>query len=191
MSPNLQYILLVAGEICGILLVLRFMLPLFEVSYYNPFSQAVDFGTRWLCNLFRFIPSAMGGRLDMPAVTVVVLWYSGLAVLALWPLGLSIFWFQYLFYGLVGAALVFLSMVFAAIIISVILSWVSPFTRNPYAQVAMQINYLFCLPIRNILPSLGGLDFSPLFALLLIGIGRNLLLSMTAYDPLSWLMRML
>ena len=53
---------------------------------------------------------------------------------------------------------------FFAMIISVILSWVAPNSYNPGAQLVNQICEPLLAPFRKLLPNLGGLDISPIFA---------------------------
>ena len=58
-----------------------------------------------------------------------------------------------------------------AIFANVVLSWVAPTSTSPYAQLARELPNFLLRPVRSILPSLGGLDFSPaivLFALFAI-----------------------
>lgn len=45
-----------------------------------------------------------------------------------------------------------------------ILSWVAPGSYNPGAQLVNQICEPFLAPFRKLLPNLGGLDISPIFA---------------------------
>ncbi|RCI67665.1 YggT family protein, partial [Pseudomonas aeruginosa] len=60
----------------------------------------------------------------------------------------------------------FLKVFFFALIISVILSWVAPGSYNPGAQLVNQICEPLLMPFRKLLPNLGGLDLSPIFAFL-------------------------
>jgi YggT family protein len=50
----------------------------------------------------------------------------------------------------------------------VILSWVAPNSPNPILQLIEEISSKLLEPIRKFIPSAGGLDFSPIFALILI-----------------------
>lgn len=56
--------------------------------------------------------------------------------------------------------------IFSIIIIAgVLLSWVSPDPYNPIVQAIYGISEPFLAPFRRLIPSLAGLDFSPLIAL--------------------------
>jgi len=54
------------------------------------------------------------------------------------------------------------------IIGGVILSWVQPKNSNPFLEIVIEISDKILLPLRGLVPSAGGLDFSPLFIFILI-----------------------
>ncbi len=54
------------------------------------------------------------------------------------------------------------------ILIYVILSWVSPGSYNPAAMLLSTIAETALKPFRRLIPSIGGLDLSPLFAIIAI-----------------------
>ena len=61
-----------------------------------------------------------------------------------------------------------LRIIFYAVIGGVIISWVSPNSSNPFLQLIEEISHKALSPIRKYIPSAGGLDFSPLFILILV-----------------------
>ncbi|MFL2715023.1 MAG: YggT family protein [Gammaproteobacteria bacterium] len=63
-----------------------------------------------------------------------------------------------------------LRIIFYAVIGGVIISWVSPNSSNPFVQLIEEISHKALSPIRKYIPSAGGLDFSPLFILILINV---------------------
>jgi YggT family protein len=68
------------------------------------------------------------------------------------------------------------------IILGAILSWFSPDPYNPLVQAVYSLSEPILLPFRRVIPSFGGLDFSPLIALLcfqLLGtLGQQIVLSL-------------
>ena len=54
------------------------------------------------------------------------------------------------------------------IIGGVVLSWVQPKNSNPFLEIVIEISDKILLPLRGLIPSAGGLDFSPLFIFILI-----------------------
>ena len=75
---------------------------------------------------------------------------------------------QLLIWSLIGVTALFLKIFFWAMIISIILSWVAPGSHNPGAELVNQICEPALAPFRRILPNLGGLDLSPIFAFLVL-----------------------
>lgn len=62
--------------------------------------------------------------------------------------------------------------VFAA----VILSWLPLGVDNPFVRLIRAITEPVLAPVRRLLPSAGGLDFSPIVVLILLQVIRNVLL---------------
>lgn len=66
------------------------------------------------------------------------------------------------------------------ILIRVILSFVQINPYHPAVQMVYQLTEPILEPIRNIMPRTGMIDFSPLIALLLLGLLRRLLFMLVA-----------
>tara|TARA_Y100000996_G_scaffold399864_1_gene369297 strand:- start:2625 stop:3149 length:525 start_codon:yes stop_codon:yes gene_type:complete len=87
---------------------------------------------------------------------------------------------QYEILTLLGVAIVqvfmaVLRIIFFNIIGGVILSWVRPKNSNAFLQLIEEISDKSLAPIRKFIPSAGGLDFSPLFVLILINLLESFL----------------
>ena len=86
-------------------------------------------------------------------------------------------------YAVVNLILTILDLYWWVVIISVILSWLAAFdvlnTRSQAAQLVWRtvdaLTEPLLRPIRNVLPSVGGLDLSPLILLLAIQFLQNLI----------------
>ena len=63
------------------------------------------------------------------------------------------------------------------IIVQVIISWLNPNVYNPITTIMYQISEPILKPIRQFIPSSGGLDFSPLVALIIINLLMILIIS--------------
>jgi YggT family protein len=77
---------------------------------------------------------------------------------------------QLLVWSMIGVTSLFLKVFYFAMIISVILSWVAPGSYNPGAQLVNQICEPLLAPFRKIMPNLGGLDISPIFAFIALNL---------------------
>ncbi len=76
--------------------------------------------------------------------------------------------------ALVGLVLTVLSLYTWVIIIRALISWVSPDPYNPIVQILRQLTEPVLRPLRRLLPPrmTGGLDVSPILAILLIQLVR-------------------
>lgn len=71
--------------------------------------------------------------------------------------------------ALAGVLDIVLQLLMIVILINALLSWVRPDPSNAIVQILERISGLVCGPIRRIIPTnLGGIDFAPFVALLLI-----------------------
>lgn len=70
----------------------------------------------------------------------------------------------------------FLTVMQFAIIARALLSWFDRGMRSPVAQILVQITEPIMAPIRRVLPSAGFIDFSPIVAILLIWVLRQMLM---------------
>ena len=177
------YIIQTLGQLYLLVAMLRFVLQLVRADFYNPLSQfAIKATQPILAPLRRFIPSVMG--LDLAGLVFVVLVQFILMCLVLSVAGLPAgeMLHYILAWSLIAVAALFLKIFFFALIISVILSWVAPGSQNPGAQLVHQICEPMLAPIRNLLPNLGGLDLSPIFAFISINLLERLVITNLAVN---------
>ncbi|TLX53380.1 YggT family protein [Stutzerimonas nosocomialis] len=160
------YVLQTLGSLYLLIVLLRFILQLVRADFYNPLSQFIVRATHPLLRPLRRIIPSMGG-LDLASLVLAVLLQMVLMALTLLlAYGTTGNPMQLLVWAIIGVTGLFLKIFFFALIISVILSWVAPGSHNPGAQLVNQLCEPLLSPIRRILPSLGGLDLSPIFAFL-------------------------
>jgi len=165
------YIVQTLGSIYLLIVLLRFILQLVRADFYNPLSQFVVKATQPLLKPLRRIIPGFGG-LDLASLVLAVLLQLLLmvAVLTLMGYGVGGYLLQLLVWSIIGVTALFLKVFFFALIVSVILSWVAPGSYNPAAQLVNQICDPLLAPIRRILPNLGGLDISPIFAFIALNL---------------------
>lgn len=59
-------------------------------------------------------------------------------------------------------------LLFAAIIIQIVASWINPHSYHPIINLARSISEPIMAPARKLIPPMGGLDFSPIFVILFL-----------------------
>jgi YggT family protein len=64
-----------------------------------------------------------------------------------------------------------------AILLRILVSWLSADPYNPIVSLIYGITEPILAPIRRVIPSMGGLDLSPLIALILIQMAQRVLLT--------------
>ena len=159
-----------AASLYLVLVVLRGMLQTARADFYNPISQFVFRATNPpLRVLHRVIPGR--GRFD-PAVLVLAVVVQVIAILTTLllagfalPSPLTL-----LIWGLIGVAGLIVNAYLVAIIIMIVVSWVAPGTRHPAVLLTYQITEPVMAPVRSVLPSAGGLDFSPILVFIVINV---------------------
>ena len=167
----LIYIIQTLGSLYLLIVLLRFILQLVRADFYNPLSQFTVKATQPLLKpLRRVIPSIAG--LDSASLVLAVLVQLLLMVVTLSLMGFNPVSVipQLLVWSLIGVTSLFLKVFFFALIVSVILSWVAPGSYNPGAQLVNQLCEPLLAPFRKLLPNLGGLDLSPIFAFIALNL---------------------
>ena len=158
-------------------LILRYLLTIVRVDSLNPLSTLIMkvtnpllkplrrtipgyFGIDWASIISLFLVQAIEIILVALIITGGMPAFSGLTMLTIAYLLRTILYI-YLF----------------IIIIQVIISWINPNVYNPITTIMYQISEPILKPIRQFIPSSGGLDFSPLVALIIINLLMILIIS--------------
>ncbi|KIV73397.1 Integral membrane protein YggT, involved in response to extracytoplasmic stress (osmotic shock) [Pseudomonas sp. FeS53a] len=165
------YVIQTLGSLYLLVVLLRFILQLVRADFYNPLSQFVVRATKPLLNPLRKVIPGLGG-LDLASLVLAVLlqWLLMIVVVLLMGANPLSALPQLLVWSVISITSLFLKVFFFAMIISVILSWVSPGSYNPGAQLVNQICEPLLAPFRKLLPNLGGLDISPIFAFIALNL---------------------
>jgi len=147
--------------------VLRFLFQLLRVDFRNPISQMIVKVTNpVLTPLRRFIPGFWG--IDMSSVVVMLVLgaikFYAIAVVS----GFQINLVQAFFFGIGETLKVICWVLLISILASAVISWVAPQSHNPAVQIVNGISRTLLAPFRRIIPSFGGIDISPIFAILAI-----------------------
>lgn len=158
------------AEFLSILLLMRFFMQLFRVSFSNQIGAFVVQLTNWLVQpLRRVLPGVFGLDLStlLPAYLLQVI--VVLAALSLNPLPEILMpgslTFLVLVKGLQALLRTSIYLLIGLLILQAVLSWVNP--ASPVSRPINQITQVFLRPIRRVLPPIANIDLSPLVAILL------------------------
>ena len=185
-SP-LTLIITTLFDLYVLLVLIRFMLQMFRADFYNPVSQFIvkvtslplkylrrgipsiigqDTSAIFLCLLLTFTKFVLLRLLDVEIMNISssVAYIAGVSYLGL------------LIYSLADLISLFLSVFLIAILIQVVMSWINPGNYNPVIGLVNTLATPALRPIQKLIPPIGGLDLSPLFAMLAIVVLKMLLI---------------
>ncbi len=167
-----------------LIVLLRFLLQLVRADFYNPISQFIVKVTAPLLKPLRSVIPGFGG-LDMSSLVLawlvkflellVISAINGKALL-LYPALLAI----------PEILALFINIFLFSILIMVIISWISPGGYNPALGLLYSLTDPVLKPARKIVPDMGGLDLSPMVAMIVL-----VLLEMLLIPPLVHLAKIL
>jgi len=171
-----------------LVVLLRFMLQLMRADPHNSVSQfIIKSTTPPLRYLRRFIPSVFGQ--DASAIVLcLIVTYSKFILLRLLDIEVvninntiayisGVGYLGLLIYSIADLVSLFLSIFMIAILIQVILSWVNPGIYNPVIGLVNTLATPALRPIQKLIPPVGGIDLSPLFAMLMIMVAKMLIIA--------------
>ena len=155
--------------------LLRLLLQLLRTDFRNPFVQAIVRVTNpVVLPLRRVLPPI--GRLDTASLFAVLaaqmlkssllLVLGGAGAPALGPLALL---------AVVDLLDTVLVVLLVAILLYVVLSWVAPDGYSPAGRLLGELTAPLLRPFRRALPTFGGIDLSPLAAILVLAVLRMVL----------------
>jgi YggT family protein len=175
---------LIFSTVTGIYLLavlLRFLLQVAKADFYNPVSQAMIKITDPMVRILRTVIPGYKGIdfsslvlafvVEAVAICVLIILYGGTIPGA----GFIITW------AFVGVVLFVVNIYYYAILASIIMSFVMMFSgsTNPHPLLLLvwQLTEPVMAPVRKVIPSMGGLDFSPIFIFIAIQIIQNFILT--------------
>ena len=175
--PYIQNTLgMIVEVIVGLFLIasiLRFLFQLLKADFRNPISQAVFTLTNPPLRFLRkFIPGLFG--IDLASVVLILLVscvkFGSLILISGYGIN-----FPGLIAYSVGKALNTIIWIFIiAIIVRSLMSWLASARSHPMTNLLDDLSEPVIRPFRRFLPSLGGLDLTPILAILALNIVQQL-----------------
>ena len=163
-----------------ILLLLRFLMQLSRVDYYNPICQAIVKVTDAPVKPFKKVLPAIRG-VDFSTLFVALVLQLLAISLVMFLSGGYAFHPLYIAWSLVGLISSIFKIYYFALIIMVIASWIAPYSNHPAMALVMQLTEPVCAPARKLLPPMGGMDFS----IILVFVAITLIDSYLVIRPLA------
>ncbi len=165
------------------IIVIRALISWVNPDPYNPFVKFLRSITEPVLRLARrVIPSR--GLIDLSPIYVIffliflrILIVETLLLLSRAPdsfgplVVLAIF-----LYAVVVILAMIINFLIIIIVIRAIVSWISPDPYNPIVRAIYAITEPFLMPLRGVIPIVGGFDFTPLVAIFLLVLVRALLI---------------
>ena len=148
-------------------ILLRLLLQWVKADFYNPLSQfLIKVTNPVLVPARRIIPSI--GKLDTASVVIMLL-LELIQLVAIGLLSKTDFGFQFLLLFAIKKLLITLLITYLVLIIArVLVSWIAAQSRHPLIPLIYQLTEPVLKPFSKLLPPLGGVDLSPLFALIAV-----------------------
>jgi YggT family protein len=155
--------------------VLRFLLQWTGAEYNNPISQfLVKITHPPLKFLRRYIPSI--GRIDTSSVVFALLLQMAADYSILLLKSISVTFGALAVLSFTQLVSLLINIFIFAVLARAILSWISPGAYNPATSILHSLTEPLLNASRRIIPDLGGLDLSPLIALLALQLAKMVVL---------------
>ena len=156
-----------------LLIALRFLAQLCGVSGYNPISMTLRRVTNVIVlPLSRLLPS--GNRFSPGALIALILIQMAFIALMLGLVGqLDAFnVLQAVIWSALGAAGLLVSIIFYSVIAMIVVSFLAPQSSHPAVEFVWELTEPVMAPLRQVLPPMGGLDFSPIILFIALNVIR-------------------
>lgn len=150
-----------------LVLLLRFWMPWLRADFRNPLAQGIlRFTSPLVIPVRRILPSF--GRLDTATVLVAFVIQYLTVLLLLLIMGRTEGIAAIALTALVKLVVLSINLFVYAIFIRIFLSWVSQGGYNPATAIITTLTEPVLRPFRRLIPSMGGFDISPIFAIILL-----------------------
>ena len=156
-----------------LLIAVRFLAQLCGVSGYNPISMTLRRVTNVIVlPLSRLLPS--GNRFSPGALLALILIQVAFIALMFGLVGqLDAFnVLQALIWSALGAAGLLVSIIFYSVIVMIVVSFLAPQSSHPAVEFIWELTEPVMAPLRQVLPPMGGLDFSPIILFIALNVMR-------------------
>ena len=154
-------------DVISLVILITFLFRLLKVDYYNPLVQGMlkfaDIFTSLIRSIFRpFFGIDIASLIMAVAIQALCFYLISLDDAILFSFGIMISW------SLFSVLLMVLTIVYWGLLAGILISWVARGHPHPAFILLLQMSDHICKPFRSFLPPVGGLDFSPIIAFIII-----------------------
>ena len=147
------------------IMLLRFLLQYVGADFYNPISQFIVKVTQKPVFITRrLIPGFRGVDIATLVLALALIFIKLTVLYAIGGIQPSIA--GIVIQGLYDLVQLIIDIFIFAIFVQAILSWVNPDPHNPVSGLLRSLTTPVLGPIRKLLPAMGGMDLSPIVALI-------------------------
>lgn len=177
MTEPLVFIIRFALQVVALLCLLRFVLQAVQASFHNPFTEGV---VRFTDPLLRPVRVVFRPYRNLDLAAFAVAWLAHMIIsaarfFALTGGGID---FVFVLSDSLHATLNLVVVIFlVAIFVTVAMSWLAPGIYSPASLIAREVAEPLLAFTRRVLPPLGGLDLSPMVAILALFLIRYFVLN--------------
>lgn len=175
LANPLEFLVTTLFSLYILAVMLRFLLGAVRADFYNPVSQfLVRITNPLLLPIRKVIPSI--GSFDTSALLLMLLLQLLSLSLIVLLRGISVSLVTLLVMSVGELVMLTINVFMFAIVIQVILSWVNPGSYNPVTALLYSITSPIMRPIQRLIPTISGIDLSPLVAIIGLQVLRMLIL---------------
>ena len=154
-------------DVISVVILVTFFFRLLKVDYFNPLVQGMlkftDIFTSLIRSIFKPIFGIdLASLITAAALQALCFYLISLSGEVLFSFGIMISW------SLFSVLLLGLTIGYWALIGGIVISWVAPVSSFPPSRLLLQMSNQICKPFRLFLPPIGGLDFSPILAFIIL-----------------------
>ena len=175
LTNPLEFLITTLFSLYILVVMLRFILGAVRADFYNPVSQfLVRVTNPLLVPMRKIIPSIR--QYDTSALLLMLLLQLLSLVIVVMLRGASVPFITLLLVAIGELVVLAFNVFIFAIVIQVIISWVSPGTYNPVNALLHSITRPIMAPVQRLIPPISGIDLSPLIALIGLQVLKMLVL---------------
>jgi YggT family protein len=168
-----------------VLVLLRFLLQMLRADFYNPVSQFIVRLTALPLRLLRRVVPSMGGQDVASIVLCLLVIYTKFMLMRLLsipmiqigsvmaPIG-GVSYAGLFVLSIADLVALIFTVFLVAVFIQVIFSWINPGGYNPAIGLVNKIAEPVLRPIRRFIPPIGGIDLTPMVAILGLMVAKML-----------------